>query len=79
MRSAKYVSESGANLWKLFLRDGLNLYGAILVVNLANMLFWFIITPTGPADTIKTIITRCAPWAPKEMKQKRLTCGVFTA
>ena len=42
------------------LRDGLNLYGAIWVVNMVNMLFWFIITPTGPSDPIRTIVTSMA-------------------
>jgi hypothetical protein len=39
------------------LRDGLNLYGAIWIVNMTNMLFWFIATPTDNTDTIKTIVT----------------------
>jgi len=42
------------------LRDGLNLYGAILLVNLANTLFWFIIRPTGIDDPIRTIVTSMA-------------------
>lgn len=42
------------------LRDGLNLYGAILIVNLVNMLFWFIIKPTDDRDPIKTIVTSMA-------------------
>lgn len=42
------------------LRDGLNLYGAIWIVNMVNMLFWFIITPTGPEDPIRTIVTSMA-------------------
>lgn len=42
------------------LRDGLNLYGAIWIVNMVNMLFWFVIKPTGPADSIKTIVTSMA-------------------
>ena len=42
------------------LRDGLNLYGAIWIVNMVNMLFWFIAKPTGPEDTIKTIVTSMA-------------------
>lgn len=42
------------------LRDGLNLYGAIWIVNMVNMLFWFIIKPTGPGDTIRTIVTSMA-------------------
>jgi len=46
--------------WKLMLRDGLNLYGAIWIVHMVNMLFWFIIKPTGPADTIRTIVTSMA-------------------
>ncbi|KAJ3564563.1 hypothetical protein NP233_g8216 [Leucocoprinus birnbaumii] len=46
--------------WKLMLRDGLNLYGAIWLVNMVNMLFWFIMKPTGPEDPIKTIVTSMA-------------------
>jgi hypothetical protein len=46
--------------WKLMLRDGLNLYAAIWGVNMANMLFWFIMKPTGPEDPIKTIVTSMA-------------------
>jgi hypothetical protein len=46
--------------WKLMLRDGLNLYGAIAVVNLINVLFWFIMKPTGIEDPIKTIVTSMA-------------------
>jgi len=46
--------------WKLMLRDGLNLYGAIWIVNMANMLFWFTITPTGVSDPIRTIVTSMA-------------------
>jgi len=42
------------------LRDGLNLYGAIWIVNMVNMLFWFIAAPTDDADTIKTIVTSMA-------------------
>lgn len=46
--------------WKLMLRDGLNLYGAIWIVNMVNMLFWFIIKPTGTNDPIRTIVTSMA-------------------
>jgi hypothetical protein len=46
--------------WKLMLRDGLNLYGAVWGVNMVNMLFWFIMKPTGPNDPIKTIVTSMA-------------------
>jgi hypothetical protein len=42
------------------LRDGLNLYGAIWIVNMVNMLFWFIVKPTGIDDTIKTTVTSMA-------------------
>lgn len=30
---------------------------AVWIVNMINMLFWFIIKPTGPEDTIRTIVT----------------------
>ncbi|KAG9046420.1 hypothetical protein FS837_004473 [Tulasnella sp. UAMH 9824] len=56
-RSRKSQLVKPMNLWKLFLRDGLNLYGAIWLVNMINVLFWLIVTPNGPEDTIKTIIT----------------------
>jgi hypothetical protein len=46
--------------WKLMLRDGLNLYGAIWIVNMVNMLFWFIMKPTGIEDPVKTIVTSMA-------------------
>ena len=73
-----FQSQSAAqkplSLWKLMLRDGLNLYGvslsvvvcmcrpdpllqAIWIVNMVNMLFWFIVTPTDSSDTIRTIVT----------------------
>ena len=42
------------------LRDGLNLYGAIWIVNMVNMLFWFIMKPTGIDDSVKTIVTSMA-------------------
>jgi hypothetical protein len=42
------------------LRDGLNLYGAIWIVNMVNMIFWFVIKPTDNADPIKTIVTSMA-------------------
>ena len=42
------------------LRDGLNLYGAIWIVNMTNTLFWFIASPTDERDTIKTIVTSMA-------------------
>lgn len=42
------------------LRDGLNLYGAIWIVNLTNMIFWFVAPPTDERDTIKTIVTSMA-------------------
>ncbi|KAG8985323.1 hypothetical protein FRB94_004191 [Tulasnella sp. JGI-2019a] len=56
-RSAQFQKVKPTNLWKLFLRDGLNLYGSIWLVNMINVIFWFVITPTGPADAIKTICT----------------------
>ena len=59
-RSLRSLSIKPLSYWKLMLRDGLNLYGAIWVVNMVNMLFWFIITPTGPEDPIRTIVTSMA-------------------
>jgi len=59
-RSFQSRAQKSIGLWKLMLRDGLNLYGAIWIVNMINMLFWFIVTPTGPEDTIKTIVTSMA-------------------
>ncbi|KAF8578144.1 hypothetical protein K439DRAFT_1621547 [Ramaria rubella] len=59
-RSFHSKAQKPIGLWKLMLRDGLNLYGAIWIVNMVNMLFWFIITPTGPEDTIRTIVTSMA-------------------
>ncbi|KZT19537.1 hypothetical protein NEOLEDRAFT_1165386 [Neolentinus lepideus HHB14362 ss-1] len=46
--------------WKLMLRDGLNLYAAIWIVNMVNMLFWFIMKPTDTHDPVKTIVTSMA-------------------
>ncbi|CAG7852073.1 SubName: Full=Uncharacterized protein {ECO:0000313/EMBL:CCA74902.1} [Serendipita indica DSM 11827] len=43
--------------WKLMLRDGLNLYGPIWIVNMVNVCFWFIVKPTGENDSIKTTVT----------------------
>jgi len=59
-RSIQSLGQKSLSLWKLMLRDGLNLYGAIWIVNMANMLFWFIATPVNEADTIKTIVTSMA-------------------
>jgi hypothetical protein len=60
IRSRQSLVNKPLSPWKLMLRDGLNLYGAIWIVNMANMLFWFIITPTGNADSVKTIVTSMA-------------------
>ena len=74
-RSYRSYKAKPSNLWKLMLRDGLNLYmvsyvipfsaqilnpspKAVWLVNMVNMLFWFIIKPTGPDDPIRTIVTR---------------------
>ncbi|KAI9443270.1 hypothetical protein H4582DRAFT_1923580 [Lactarius indigo] len=56
-RSIQSLSVKPLTPWKLMLRDGLNLYGAIWFVNMVNMIFWFVIRPTGPDDTIKTVVT----------------------
>ncbi|KAI0648005.1 hypothetical protein C8Q79DRAFT_953042 [Trametes meyenii] len=59
-RSLRSLEVKQLSYWKLMLRDGLNLYGAIWAVNMVNMLFWFIITPTGPEDPVRTIVTSMA-------------------
>ncbi|KAF8635996.1 hypothetical protein AX15_000158 [Amanita polypyramis BW_CC] len=56
-RSVSSLKEKPSSLWKLMLRDGLNLYAAIWLVNMTNMLFWFIIQPEDERDTAKTIVT----------------------
>ena len=56
-RSLQSLKIKPLSYWKLMLRDGLNLYGAIWVVNMVNMLFWFIIRPTGVEDPVRTIVT----------------------
>ncbi|KAF8133283.1 hypothetical protein EV363DRAFT_1325792, partial [Boletus edulis] len=60
MRSLKSLEAKRLHPWRLMLRDNLNLYGAILLVNLVNVLFYFIITPTDYTDPIKTIVTSMA-------------------
>ncbi|KAJ7780611.1 hypothetical protein DFH07DRAFT_436394 [Mycena maculata] len=60
MRSISSLQAKPLSPWKLMLRDGLNLYGAVWIVNMVNMLFWFIMKPTGPDDPIKTIVTSMA-------------------
>jgi hypothetical protein len=59
-RSLKSLEIKELTLWKLMLRDGLNLYGAIWIVNMANVLFWFIMKPTDETDSITTIVTSMA-------------------
>ncbi|EJC98887.1 uncharacterized protein FOMMEDRAFT_142948 [Fomitiporia mediterranea MF3/22] len=59
-RSLATLEAKPLSYWKLMLRDGLNLYGAIWIVNMTNMLFWFIAKPNDGSDTIKTIVTSMA-------------------
>ncbi|KAF4617589.1 hypothetical protein D9613_005921 [Agrocybe pediades] len=59
-RSVDSLKQRPLSPWKLMLRDGLNLYGAIWIVNIANVLFWFIIKPDDAADPIRTIVTSMA-------------------
>ena len=59
-RSIKSLQARPLGPWRLMLRDNLNLYGTIFFVNLVNVLFYFIMTPTGPEDPIKTIVTSMA-------------------
>jgi hypothetical protein len=59
-RSVKSLEIKPLSPWKLMLRDGLNLYAAIWIVNMVNLLFWFIMKADGPSDPIKTIVTSMA-------------------
>ncbi|KAI0766428.1 hypothetical protein BD413DRAFT_672946 [Trametes elegans] len=59
-RSLRSLQVKPLSYWKLMLRDGLNLYGAVWLVNMVNMLFWFIIQPTGANDPVRTIVTSMA-------------------
>ncbi|KAI6041416.1 hypothetical protein EDC04DRAFT_2565694 [Pisolithus marmoratus] len=59
-RSLQTLEARPLSPWRLMLRDNLNLYGTIFLVNLINVLFYFIMTPTGPNDPIKTIVTSMA-------------------
>lgn len=59
-RSLESLKSKPMTPWRLMLRDGLNLYGAIWIVNMANMLFWFIIKPTGISDPVRTVVTSMA-------------------
>jgi len=59
-RSFRSLQVRPISYWKLMLRDGLNLYLAIWIVNMVNMFFWFLCKPTGTDDTIRTIVTSMA-------------------
>ncbi|KAK7056746.1 hypothetical protein VNI00_002463 [Paramarasmius palmivorus] len=59
-RSLASLKSKPMTPWRLMLRDGLNLYGAVWIVNMVNMLFWFIIKPTGISDPVRTIVTSMA-------------------
>lgn len=59
-RSINSLKSKHLTPWKLMLRDGLNLYGAIWLVNMVNMMFWFIMKSTGEDDPVKTIVTSMA-------------------
>lgn len=59
-RSFRSLKVKQISYWRLMLRDGLNLYAAIWLVNMTNMLFWFVMKPTGVEDPIKTIVTSMA-------------------
>ncbi|KIJ61108.1 hypothetical protein HYDPIDRAFT_64614, partial [Hydnomerulius pinastri MD-312] len=59
-RSLQTLEAKPLTPWRLMLRDSLNLYGSILLVNLVNVLFYFIMTPTGANDPIKTIVSSMA-------------------
>ncbi|KAI6166704.1 hypothetical protein EDD17DRAFT_1688532 [Pisolithus thermaeus] len=59
-RSLQTLEARPLTPWRLMLRDNLNLYGTIFFVNLINVLFYFIMKPTGYDDPIKTIVTSMA-------------------
>ncbi|KAF8908893.1 hypothetical protein CPB84DRAFT_1766267 [Gymnopilus junonius] len=59
-RSISSLKQRPLSPWKLMLRDGLNLYGSIWIVNMVNMLFWFIVKPTDNSDPVRTIVTSMA-------------------
>ncbi|KAG8838816.1 hypothetical protein FRC18_002490 [Serendipita sp. 400] len=59
-RSIQSLKTKPLSPWKLMLRDGLNLYAAIWIVNMVNVFFWFIVKPTGENDSIKTTVTSMA-------------------
>ncbi|KAI0061662.1 hypothetical protein BV25DRAFT_730546 [Artomyces pyxidatus] len=56
-RSLRSLKVKSISLWKMTLRDGLNLYGSIWIVNTVNVIFWFVAKPTDNADTIRTIVS----------------------
>ncbi|KAF9219158.1 hypothetical protein BS17DRAFT_789920 [Gyrodon lividus] len=60
MRSLQTLEVKSVTPWRLMLRDNLNLYGAVLLINLVNVFFYFIMTPTDPTDPIKTIVSSMA-------------------
>lgn len=75
MRSLQTLEAKPLTPWRLMLRDNLNLYGAILLVNLVNVLFYFIMTPTDTSDPIKTIVSSMAAVLTATMSM-RIVLGV---
>ncbi|OCH91852.1 hypothetical protein OBBRIDRAFT_701408, partial [Obba rivulosa] len=73
-RSMRSLEVKRISYWKLMLRDGLNLYAAVWLVNMINMLFWFIITPTGPEDPIRTIVTSMTAVLTTSMTMRIILC-----
>ncbi|KAJ6610189.1 hypothetical protein B0H10DRAFT_2166096 [Mycena sp. CBHHK59/15] len=59
-RSLQSLQAQKLGLWRLWNRDGLTFYAVTWIVNIVNMLFWFIIKPTDSTDTIKTIVSSMA-------------------
>ena len=74
-RSIQSLKTKPLSPWKLMLRDGLNLYGAIWIVNMVNVCFWFIVKPTGDDDSIKTTVTRyvSCPLQPRVLSANTLS------
>ncbi|KAF9235631.1 hypothetical protein BU15DRAFT_51134 [Melanogaster broomeanus] len=75
MKSLQTLEAKPLTPWRLMLRDNLNLYGAILLVNLVNVLFYFIMTPTDSSDPIKTIVSSMAAVLTATMSM-RIVLGV---
>lgn len=64
LRTMRSRSQKPLSPWKLMLRDGLNLYGTVALVQLINFVFWFAMPlssgPDHDRDPVKTLVTSMA-------------------